>query len=232
MKLWSRLNMLLANDFLSKIYRQLTNLSRQGHNTWAGRVDNAISKYTVYLPCHTNDINIFVNTVREMQYNQFIFQWKTDLQENRKWPKLDTDKMIKHDYRVEPHILYVRNKRYQRALTRLRVSSHKLNIEAGRHVRPYIPRQQRVCLHCITGELEYEFNFLLICHFHSEGRYSMLQKIGNRLPLQPRMDKDMFISIMTSKNQSVLNVLRKFIYTEFKWRKTNQRLSTIWYSMR
>ena len=36
MKLWSRLNMLPAYDFLSKIYRELTNLSRQGHNTWAG----------------------------------------------------------------------------------------------------------------------------------------------------------------------------------------------------
>ena len=219
MKLWSRLNMLPTNDFLSKIYRELTNLSRQGHNTWAGRVDNAISKYIVNLPCHTNAINIFVNTVREMRYSQFISQWKTDLQENRKWPKLDTYKMIKHDYRVEPHILYVRNKKYQRALTRLRVSSHKLNIEAGRHVRPYIPRQQRVCLHCTTGELDDEFHFLLICHFHSEGRYSMLQEIGNYLSLQPRMDKDMFIRIMTSKNQSVLNALGKFIYTEFKRRE-------------
>ena len=117
---------------------------------------------------------IFVNTVCEMRYNQFISQWKTDLEENRKWPKLDTYKMIKHDYRVAPHILYVRNKIYQRALTRLKVSSHKLNIEAGRHFRPYIPRQQRVCLHCTTGELDDEFHFLLICHFHSEGRYSML----------------------------------------------------------
>ena len=37
----------------------------------------------------------------------------------------------------------------------------------------------------------------------------MLQEIGNYLPLQPRMDKDMFISIMTSKNQSVWNALGK-----------------------
>ena len=29
-------------------------------------VVNVISKYTVNLPCHTNDINIFVNIVREM----------------------------------------------------------------------------------------------------------------------------------------------------------------------
>ena len=37
MKLWSQLNMLPANDFLSKLYRELTNLSRQGHNTWITR---------------------------------------------------------------------------------------------------------------------------------------------------------------------------------------------------
>ena len=49
MKLWSRLNKLPVNNFLSKVYRELTNYS-QGHNKWAGRVDVAISKYTVNLP--------------------------------------------------------------------------------------------------------------------------------------------------------------------------------------
>ena len=72
MKLWPWLNMLPANNIQSKIYRELANLSRQGHNTWAGRVINAISKYTVNSPCHTNDINIFVNTVRRIRYNQLI----------------------------------------------------------------------------------------------------------------------------------------------------------------
>ena len=43
----------------------------------------------------------------------------------------------------------------------------------------------------------------------------MLQEIWNYLPLQPRMDKEMLISIMTSKNQSILNALGKFIYTKF-----------------
>ena len=181
----------VTRKFLSKTYRELTNL--------AGRMDNAISKYTTNFPCHTNDINIFLNTVREMRYNKFISDWKKNLQENRKWSKLDTYKMIEHDYRVEPHLLYVRNKRYQRAITRLRVSSHKLNIEAGRHIWPYIPRQQRVCLHHTTGELDDEFDFLLICHFHSEGRYSMLQEFGNYLPLQPRIDKTCLLALWRQK---------------------------------
>ena len=60
--------------------------------------------------------------------------WKLDLLQNNRWPKLDTYKIIKNDYCIEPHILYVKNKNYQRALTRLRVSAHKLNIEIRDHI--------------------------------------------------------------------------------------------------
>lgn len=45
-------------------------------------------------------------------------------------------------------------------MTRLRVSSHRLNIEAGRWSRPQItPREERKCLICNKLEDEYHFLF-------------------------------------------------------------------------
>ena len=82
-------------------------------------------------------------------------------------------KIIKNDYYIEPHISRVKNKYYQRAPMRLRVSAYKLNIEIGRHRRPYIPRQQRLCLHCNFGEIDDEIHFLLKCNFHAEARHSL-----------------------------------------------------------
>ena len=211
---------------LYKIHNELLQLAHQGHDTWAGHVENVIRKYTTDLPSHNampldnKAVDALGNKLRELRYDQFICNWKMDLHQRDKLPKLDTYKIIKSDYRIEPHILYVRNKRYQRALTRLRVSSHKLNIEVGRHSRPYIPRHQRFCLYCDTGEIDNEIHFLLKCPFHSAGRFSLLQEIVHYLPLQSKPDhRDMFINIMTSKNQMILNALGKFVYEEFKRRE-------------
>ena len=145
LKFWIRLNKLSPTNPLYKIHNELLQLARQRHDTWAGRVENMTTKYTADVPSHNampldnKDIDALGNKLRELRYNQFIFNWKMDLHQQDKLPKLDTYTIIKSDYRIEPHILYVRNKRYQRALTRLRVSSYKLNIEVGKHSRPYIP---------------------------------------------------------------------------------------------
>ena len=160
-------------------------LGQLGHNIWAGRVEHIINKYTVDLPnrnaqlLHNKDFDRINNQMRELRYNQFIQMWKLDLHQNNRWPKLDTYKIIENDYCIEPHILYVKNKNYQRALTRLRVSAHKLNIEIGRHRRPYIPRHQRLCLYCNCGEIDDEIHFLLKCNFHAEARHSLFQLIAS-----------------------------------------------------
>ena len=145
-KMWVRINKLPSHHLLHKIYNESMSLGQLGHNTWAGRVEHIINKYTVDLPnrnarlLHNKDFDRINNQMRELRYNQFIQMWKLDLHQNSRWPKSDTYKIIKKIYCIEPHVLYMKNKNYQRALTRLRVSAHKLNIEIGRHRRPYIPR--------------------------------------------------------------------------------------------
>ena len=50
--------------------------------------------------------------------------------------------------------------------------------------------------------------------------FSLLKEIVHYLPLQSETDhRDMFINIMTSKNQMILNALGKFVYEEFKRRE-------------
>ncbi len=40
----------------------------------------------------------------------------------------------------------------------------RLAIETGRHRKSWLPREQRVCVHCETGEIETETHFLRHCH--------------------------------------------------------------------
>ena len=55
--------------------------------------------------------------------------------------------------------------------TQLRLISHSLKIESGRHRRPVIPKEERLC---ICGEIEDEEHFVLKCRLYCHIR----QKYG------------------------------------------------------
>ena len=70
---------------------------------------------------------------------------------------------LTHDY--ENYLANVRNINHRVAITKLRLSNHKLAIETGRYVKPYQPPDQRICPLCKTG-LEDE-EHVLIDELHS-----------------------------------------------------------------
>ncbi len=61
------------------------------------------------------------------------------------------------------------------ALTRLRISVHNLAIERGRHERPPIPAEERMCTACDSQPVEDEFHFLLHCTKYSDDRRTMFE---------------------------------------------------------
>ena len=127
--------------------------------------------------------------------------------------------MIKNDYRIEPHLIYLNNKKHQRALTRLKVSSHKLNIELGRHSRPPIPRANRLCNFCNSKEVDDEIYFLTKCEFHSETRYHMFDEIQRHQHINHNLSpENLYQCVMTSKSEKVLAAIAKFTYFGFKRR--------------
>ena len=104
-------------------------------------------------------------------------------------------------------------------MTRLRVSSHKLHIELGRHVRPPIPPTYRLCQFCNSREIDDEVHFLINCEFHGENRNSLLADISHLCCLDRKLSpENKFKCIMKSKNKSVLAAVAKFVYNVFKKR--------------
>ena len=72
-------------------------------------------------------------------------------------------------------ITYIRslNARHRIALTKLRLSNHKLAIETGRYSRPFKKPAERICPICKI-EMEDEYHFLNICPAYQEKRCSLL----------------------------------------------------------
>ena len=66
-----------------------------------------------------------------------------------------------------------------KALVKLRISNHKLNIETGRYDK--ISRCDRICPVCGIN-IEDEIHFLFNCPKYSSIRDDLLKKIENRIP--------------------------------------------------
>ena len=100
------------------------------------------------------------------------------------------------------------------------MSSHCLEIEKGRHVKPKIPEEQRLCKLCKDGSIENEIHSLLHCNAFIEERVKFFTQV-----LQTDSDclcddsTESFINIMKSKNVKVMFHVCKFLCKMFKGRE-------------
>ena len=63
----------------------------------------------------------------------------------------------------ESYLLHSKNLNHLTVLARLDISSHSLAIETGRHSKPKIEKENRLCNFCYLNEVEDEQCFLLRC---------------------------------------------------------------------
>ena len=103
-------------------------------------------------------------------------------------------------------------KKFRIAMTKLRVASHRLEVEVGRWARPNrVPVDERKCRHGNT--LEDEFHFLLECSLYRELRIKYIKRyFWNRLNVVKLKE------LMTSTNKRIICNLSLFIGKAFKIR--------------
>ena len=109
--------------------------------------------------------------------------------------------------------MYIVNiKKFRIALSKLRVSSHRLEIEAGRWNKPNkTPRENRKCKNC--NILEDEYHFLFECT-----RYNHLRP--NYFKLYYRVNSNMFktVQLFKSCNENDIKKLAAFVYKALELR--------------
>ena len=115
---------------------------------------------------------------------------------------------------MEPYLLLVKNYRYRIALTKLRASSHTLQIERGRYTRPKTLECDRLCAAC--NLIENEIHFVTNCTINSVLRCELYGKIrAKNYNFDTLNDKDKCIYLLKSEDVQVLTWLGKFVYKSF-----------------
>ena len=96
-------------------------------------------------------------------FDQYRQSWYSSINNSN---RLETYCRFKHNFNLEPYLDFVSDRKYKIALSRVRLSSHKLEIERGRHRD--INRDERKCNMCTLNIIENEYLFLLNCPIYDD----------------------------------------------------------------
>ena len=95
---------------------------------------------------------IFCHYLNVTLNNEFTSFWKDQVLQNGDNGKLKEYKKLKVNVGIEKYLLEIKNFKYRQAVTRLRVSAHRLPVEIGRYKK--ISYCDRKCKLCDQGEVE------------------------------------------------------------------------------
>ena len=97
--------------------------------------------------------------------------------------------------------------------------TQSLDIETGRHEKPRVPPELRLCKYYESEAVGYALHFLIHCDFHSRDRQILLSLLGEITDNFYRLtDSDKFIYILTSPRHDVILALGKLTHDGFEVR--------------
>ena len=192
--------------------------------TWQSRTDHLIylgvSEQTKYM----------LQNVYSCLWNDLISNQTCD-------NKLRTYAKFKQEFELEDYIISVPFSK-RRMFTKLRISSHQLAIEKGRHIK--IPdrddikcnfcaqvrndcscnkfKYNRLCAFC--GVVENEYHFIMKCSVYNQTRSELFEKIRNIFTIDLTDDELCFVTLMNYANDTELaDIICDYVNTCFNLRK-------------
>ena len=103
------------------------------------------------------------------------------------------------------------------AIARLRLSSHNLEIERGRHTRPKTPVASLICQRCQTNQVDDEIHFLMQCNPFELDRKALPSEAEKYITnFNTLSETEKFTYMMRSENHTIVNTLTKYTYAYFE----------------
>ena len=155
-------------------------------------------------------VPVFIKQLEQRLRDNYTSSWSVQLKDSN---SLYLYKEYKVKFELERYFTEIANVNHRTALSKLRLSSHCLCIETGRHGSARLPRDERYCLFCNLLEVEDEYHFILICPFYSSLRLKYISKYYYQHPSVYK-----FISLMSTRKLKCIKQLARYIYEGFQLR--------------
>ena len=153
--------------------------------------DNGFAEVWIY-PGSVN-VDLFIPVFKRRLLDNFLVEVRTGL---NICTSMVLYRELCQDFEISPYLIILNNRKYRNSVTKLRLSSHQLLIETGRHRG--IERQNRKCSLCTKNDIEDEFHFVLICPFYQQLR---TQYISRYYYSHPSMLK--FVQLLNSSGNTL-----------------------------
>ena len=147
-------------------------------------------------------IESFKRIVKQRLMDQFIQEWQSRVAENS---VCSNYRLFKKKFCFEKYLTYLPSILRQRVL-KFRLSNHRLPIQQRRTLG--IPRDERICTVCDSGEVGDEFHYLLNCSNENVKR-NRTKHVDKSYTHHPNVPKFCSLMNMTSKSKNIK--LAKFI---------------------
>ena len=161
-----------------------------------------------------NDVNVFVTKTRKT----YVERWKNKLNNSK---KLEFYKTLKQEYNCEQYLNIIDDPLQRKDYTKFRISNHNLMIEYGRYRNTKVPKENRLCLVCESGQIKDEMHLIFSCNCYNERRTNMINgftKITKQEPYQHNQETYL-TEILQSKDPLVIRLFCNFIAKCFHERK-------------
>ena len=135
--------------------------------------------------------------------------------------KADAFLSFKKNISLGKYTWIIKNRQRRVALSRLRLSSHPLMIEKGRHCKPRFERLDRKCPYC-NDTIGDECHFVISCPLYNNERRELLTEamhnslLFNEIPT----DQQKFVFILPNEDTSLITKLAAFVQIAFKARSS------------
>ena len=209
-KYWLRIRKMDPTTLPRQMYELLLKKDSLGYNPWITKLKNMLLFYDMLwlFESSLTDYNIH-QVFKDNIYKQYETKWYNTINDYNKYPKLRFYKTIKSKLSVEPYLTGIRDYSSRNAISKLRLSAHRLNIEVGRHRK--IPLLERTCEHC-PNEIEDEFHFIMVCKEHSTERNILIQHARQYInDFEDLTHEEQFHAIMSNEDCSFQYKLSNYI---------------------
>ena len=212
-KYWFKVVYADERKYISQIYKVMLNDIRDNQNikNWASLVKNTLANLgflDVWLAQGVGDVSKFLTLLKQRLSDHFLQNWNYRLAESSR----ASFYRVIGTFKFQPYLDKVTTRKFRVALSKLRMSSHRLMIEAGSWNRPHrTPREQRKCTVC--NQLEDEYHFLFECRLYNDERTIFLKPYYLR-------NQSMYktIELMQETNSKTLKNLAMFVHKCFEIR--------------
>ena len=206
--------MMSENKITKSVFIGLHKLHRQGFPTWMNRICELAEHYDIDLEgIREMTTDKFKAHCSEIVKQAFKNRWTADVNNNQS-RILKTYVSYKTEFRTESYLDCISAPRFRIALSKLRSTSHNLEIERGRYVRPKKDVDERVCLLC--NVVDDEIHFVTNCCINEKERLVLYRKLDTTDPEFTLLsDRDKFVYLMGNRNENVMTWFAKFVHQSF-----------------